>query len=250
MEDVTAESNSQFVAFRRLLYSLSQQLTNEETQAVVFIYFFEQKESFSEASPLDVLCKLESSGVATSSNPDRLLELMKDLKRQDLANEVKDFLKKKKRSSTLTRKGQKRTDDTPETENEDDLILRSTLEAAVVQATVLIQHMEVIQGAITGNKVQKTKVKDIVTEAAQTSEALAERLRRAEVKVNLNQDHRRQSSGSRSGSGSGSEFPGSSREAKMGLGYINAQRTAGTFTNCALRALRCLRLVQKRVSKA
>ena len=229
MEEVTAESNSQFIAFRRLLYSLSKQLSKDEAQEVVFIYFFEKKESFSAATPLDVLCKLESGGIATSSNPEKLLELMKDLKRQDLANEVKDFLKKRKKSSSLNRKQQKRENNTPETENEDDLILRSTLEAAVVQATVLIQHMEVIQGAIAGNKIHKTKIKEIVTEAAQTSEALAERLRRAEVKVNLDQNHRRQSSGSRSGSGSGSEFLSSSRE-KTGLGYINAQKIAGMFT--------------------
>lgn len=191
--EVTAESNSQFLAFRRFVYSLSKQLSEEETQAIVYIYFFDQKDSLSSASPLDILCKLESNGIATSTNPDKLLELMKDLKRQDLASEVKDFIKKKrskssgdKRTSSL---GRKQKPVMTELDEEDDLILRSTLEAALVQATVLLQHMELIQTAISGSKVKKEQVKEIVTEAAQTSEALAERLRRAEVRVQ-DQDQR------------------------------------------------------------
>ena len=61
--EVTAESHSQFLAFRRFTYSLSKQLSKEETQAIVYIYFFEQKDALKGASTLDILCKLESNGI-------------------------------------------------------------------------------------------------------------------------------------------------------------------------------------------
>lgn len=243
--EVTAESNSQFVAFRRLMYSLSKQLSKEEAQAIVYIHFFEEKESLSSATTLDILCKLESRGIATSSSSDNLLELMKDLKRPDLASEVKDFFKKKKsksgdkKSSSLGRKQKQVITDLDE---DDDLILRSTLEAALVQATVLLQHMEVLQTSMNGSKVRKEKVKEIVTEAAQTSEALAERLRRAEVRVHQPEHDKRSSSGSaqdkRSSSGSVSESPqGDLAQHREGagenfsnhrmMGYVNTQHTGG-----------------------
>lgn len=226
--EVTAESNSHFVAFRRLMYSLSKQLSKEEAQAIVYIYFFEQKESLSSASCLDILCKLESNGIATSSNSDKLLELMKDLKRHDLANEVKDFFKKKKsklsdkKSSSLGRKQKQVVTDLDE---DDDLILRSTLEAALVQATVLLQHMEVLQSSISCSKVRKEQVKEIVTEAAQTSEALAERLRRAEVRVHQPEHDKRLSSGSVSESGDPAQLHREGASEHKMVGYVNAQHT-------------------------
>lgn len=217
--EVTAESNSQFVAFRRFVYRLSQQLSREEAQAIVYIYFFEQKDSFSSASTLDILCKLETSGIATFTNPEKLLELMKDLKRHDLASDVKDFLSKRrklsKKSSSLGRKQKWATISDFENEDEEDLILRNTLEAALVQATVLLQHMEMLQVSISGGKVKREGIKEVVTEAAQTCEALAERLRRAEVTVHQDQNQ---------GSSNRSSIL-ESKELQQRVGYVNAPHT-------------------------
>ena len=186
---VTLESNNQFLAFRRILYSLSKQLTAEEAQGIVKIYLYHQKEQYERASALDILCKLESSGMITASNPDKLLDLMKDLKRQDLVNEVKDFLKKKKSKSGLRKNQTTPADDaSSDSETEDDLILRATLEAALVQATVLLQHMEMLQNSISGCKISAANIKHVVIDAAQTSEALAERLRKAEARMNDNKE--------------------------------------------------------------
>lgn len=206
---VTAESQSQYRAYRRLIYSLSKQLSQDEAQAVVYIHFFDQKDALMSASTLDVLCKLESTGTATASNPEKLMELMKDLKRNDLVSEVKDYMKKKRTRSTdrerkgsglsLGRKPQPRlviAEPVEELESEEDLILRNTLEAAIVQATVLLQHMEMIQSSISGNKIERDTIGKTVTEAAQTSEALAERLRRAEMRLNQEEGQQWLSSGS------------------------------------------------------
>lgn len=232
MTAVTAESQTQYLAYRRFIYRLSRQLSEDEAQAIVYIHFFDQKESLKSASTLDILCKMESSGIATASCPEKLLELVKDLKRNDLVSEVKDFLKKRK-SRTAERKGsslgrrQPRlvlVDDAEEVENEDDLILRNTLEAAIVQATVLLQHMEMIQSSISGSKIKRGEIRETVTQAAQTSEALAERLRRAEVRIN--QDDGQVSSGSH-GEGNACILSGES-----GFSYINMAGSGEAAISC------------------
>ena len=187
--EVTAESNDSFLAFRRLLYSLSMQLTSEDVRAIVFLNLLNQKDSL-DGNALDVLCKLESQGIATYQNPDKLQELMKDLKRYDLAGEVKDYIKKKKsrsndkKTSVIKKKSSNVEDVRAEVEAEYDLELRAMLEAAFVQATVLLQQIEKLQNFTSGKAVVWSIVKQVVTEAAQTSEALADRLRRAEAQGN------------------------------------------------------------------
>lgn len=210
--EVTAESNQQFLAFRRLIYSLSKKLKKEEAQAIVYIHFYNQKDQYKSCTPLEIFCKLESNGIITASHPEKLLELMKDLKRQDLVNEVKDFFKKRKKSPE--KKANKPDSGRVHDESEDDLVLRATLEAAFVQATVLLQQMERLQIATSGITIQRDRIMQLITEAAQTSEALAERLRRAEVKANPERESFHLSSGSDQGA------TGSGR-----LGYINSSRS-------------------------
>jgi len=185
---VTAESSAQFKAFRRLTYSLSQQLSRDDVRGIIHIHFYDQQEALQNASTLDILCKLESSGIATSSNPEKLVRIMKDIKRNDLVSEVKDFMKKRKSKS---RRSQLTSNSSQEDNNESeaDLILRNTLEAAFVQATVLLQHMEMIQKSTSGPKIARDILKEIVTQAAQTAEVLAERLRQAEVKLTQEEQH-------------------------------------------------------------
>lgn len=193
--EVTAESNDSFLAFRRLMYSLSLQLTSEDNRAIIFIHFYNQTDSF-DGNGLDILCKLESQGIATYHNPEKLLELMKDLKRHDLAGEVKDYIKKKKsksydkKTSTLRKKSSNMEEIRAEVEAESDLELRAMLEAAMVQATVLLQQIEKLQISTSGKAVVWSAVQQVVTEAAQTSEALAERLRKAEVRGNQGSERR------------------------------------------------------------
>lgn len=212
---VTAESNSQFLAFRRFIYNLSKKLSTDEVQAIVYIHFYDQKDLYQSATALEIFCKLESKGIITSSNPDKLVELMKDLRRNDLVSEVSHFLKKKKlkpKSSSLGRSQTSIVVDHGESEN--DLLLRNTIEAALVQSTVLLQQMELLQTAISGRKIDRNEVKEVVIEAAQTSEALAERLRKAEVRVSGGQETPKLS-----GAGS-EELLGSDHR-----GYINTFRS-------------------------
>ena len=195
--EVTAESNDSFLAFRRLMYSLSQKLTSEDIRAIGFICFCNRQDYYN-ANPLDVLCKLELEGVVTYHNPEKLLELLKDLKRHDLVGEVKDYIKRKKskhsdkKFSTLKKKVSNggKIASKVEVETASDLELKSMLEAALVQATVLLQQIEKLQISTSGNTFTWSAVKHIVSEAAQTSEALAERLRKAELRGHLDTKQR------------------------------------------------------------
>ena len=171
------QSNDTFLAFRRLLYSLSRQLTAKDKHGIIFIHFYNEKVTLEAASELDLLCKLESQGIATYNNPNGLLELMKDLKRSDLVGEVKDYMKKKKPSRKKS--AEKEADD--KGQEEENLELRATLEAAFVQATVLLQQMEKLHASTSGKPACWADIEGIVSEACQTSEALAERLRKAEA---------------------------------------------------------------------
>jgi len=198
------ESNDTYLAFRRLLYSLSRQLTAKDKHGIIFIHFYNEKVALETASELDLLCKLEAQGIATYSNPSKLLELMKDLKRNDLAGEVRDFMKKKKPS----KKKPDAKNDEADSGQEEDLELRATLEAAFVQATVLLQQMERLHVGISGKPASWADVECIVSEACQTSEALAERLRKAEAIRNKTAN----------GSGARNSDP----SAYYDTGYINA----------------------------
>ncbi len=183
--EVTAESHDTFLSFRRLLYSLSKQLTAKDKHGIIFIHFYNEKVSLETASILELLCKLECQGIATYNNPNGLLELMKDLKRNDLAGEVKEFMKKKsradKKANVLEKKKSSSIIGEEDSEKEENLELRATLEASLVQATVLLQQMEKLQVCINGKSVTWSNIDNLVLEASQTAEALAERLRKAEA---------------------------------------------------------------------
>lgn len=204
--EVTAESNSQFLAFRRFVYGLSKQLSKDDAGAIAFLYLKDLKQQ--QASALEVLCKLEADGVIAYSKADRLMEVMKDIRRPDLANEVKDYLKARRQKAVKKGRKQKADDNSSDVESEGDLILRATLEAAQVQSTVLLQHMEMLQNCLSAGTLNRTKIREAIVEAAQTSEALAERLRRAETEVNRDHD------------GNSSEGGGSDQSMDK-KGYIN-----------------------------
>ena len=154
MDGVSAESNAQFIAFRRLVYSFSEQVSREECQVIIYIRLYRSKERYKDASTLEVLSKLEADGVFGPSNPQGLLEITKDIKRQDLANEVKEFIKKRSKSEKKAsagsggKKGGARQSFHGEEQYEDteeDLQLRATIEVTLAQATVLMQQVEKLE---------------------------------------------------------------------------------------------------------
>lgn len=186
MDGLSAESNALFIAFRRLVYNFSEQMSKEECQAIIYIRLYRLRERYRDSSTLEVLSKLEADGVFSPSNPEGLLEVAKDIKRQDLVSEVKDFMKKKRSKKgaaaqqTLIDKNQCSDD------SEEDLQLRATIEVTLAQATVLMQQVEILERAVAGGKAQRQRAKEAISEAGQTAAALADRLKKAQVELGLN----------------------------------------------------------------
>ncbi len=94
------------------------------------------------------------------------------MKKKARADKKANVLEKKKSSSIIGEE---------DSEKEENLELRATLEASLVQATVLLQQMEKLQVCINGKSVTWSNIDNLVLEASQTAEALAERLRKAEA---------------------------------------------------------------------
>ena len=193
MDGVSAESNALFIAFRRLVYSFSQQVSKDENQAIVYIRLYRLRERYKESNTLEVLSKLEADRVFGPSNPEGLLEIAKDIKRQDLVGEVKDYIKKRSKSekkagsssSKKTAVHQPSPDDLQCCDTEEDLQLKATIEVTLAQATVLMQQVEILERAVAEGKAQRQRAKEAISEAGQTAAALADRLRKAQIELGL-----------------------------------------------------------------
>ena len=68
------ESSAQFLAFRRLVYSFSEQLSKEERHAIVYIRLYSSREKYRDATTLEVLSKLETDCIFTPTKPEGLIE--------------------------------------------------------------------------------------------------------------------------------------------------------------------------------
>ena len=194
MEGVSAESNALFIAFRRLVYSFSQQVNKDESQAIVYIRLYPLRERYKDSTTLEVLSKLEADGVLGPSNPEGLLEVAKDIKRQDLVSEVKDFIKKrskseKKASSSSNKKAAAAQllflDENLYADSEEDMQLKATIEVTLAQATVLMQQVEILERSVAEGKAQRQRAKEAISEAGQTAAALSDRLRKAQIELGL-----------------------------------------------------------------
>lgn len=175
--EVSAESNAKFVAFRQLVYSCSQQLSREEIHAIVYIRLYQERETYKELPALTVLSKLEADGVFGPWKPEGLLDIVKDLKRHDLIAEVKDFIKKKWLKVIKKSTGKQLTDSA---DSDEDLHLKSTFQVVIAQATVLMQQIEVFQRAISGLEHPRDRAREVIGVAAQTAQALADSLFKAQ----------------------------------------------------------------------
>ena len=200
MEGVSAESNTLFIAFRRLVYRFSEQVSKDEQKTIIYIRLYKLKERYKDSTMLEVLSKLEADGVFGPSNPEGLLEITKDIKRQDLASEVKHFIKKRSKAETkgglsslsaaLTKKLPQPPPLSPShqyggEDSEEDLQLKATIEVTLAQATVLMQQVEKLERAVAGGKAQRQRAKEAISEAGQTAAALADRLKKAQKELGL-----------------------------------------------------------------
>ena len=172
--DISPESNARFKAFRQLVYHCSEQLSTTETDALVYIWLNTERESYKDAPAIRVLSKLESKGQFSPLNPEGLLEMLKELKRNDLCSEVRDFMKTK--WPKVVKRVQKKC-------TCDDEDLQATFEVVLAQTTVLMQQIEAFEKVLMFGRDARGRVRDVISGAAQTAKTLADRLIRAEIEL-------------------------------------------------------------------
>ena len=170
--NVSPESFARFTAFRQLVYRCSEQLTHNDLHALVYIWLYSEKETYKNASSIAILSRLEATGKFGPWNPEGLLEMMREIKRNDLCNEVKDFMKMK--WLKVVKKG---TNHVVYTSDED---LQATFEVVVAQATVLMQQISAFEKVLFKDEHAREKAHDLIIGAAQTAKVLSERLLRAQ----------------------------------------------------------------------
>ena len=167
-------------AFRRLVADFSQKLSKEERRRLVYIRLYDWRERYRDADTLDVLSRLESDGVFSPNNPEGLVEVAKDIDRQDLRAMVKDFVKKRKKEKT-TSKVVPMSFESESPVSDEELQLKAILEVTLSQAAVFVKQVDILQQAITpGTKEQRRRAAEAIRDAGCTAQRLAERLQRAQ----------------------------------------------------------------------
>ena len=177
--------HAEILAFRRLVYKFSLKLTKEESRALVYIRLYGCKERYRDVDTLDILSKLETDGVFSPNNPEGLTKVAKDIGRLDLQNMVKDFVKKRQRKAKASGKVERGTVTSLESPvSDEELQLQAILEVTLSQAAVFVKQVDILQQAITaGTREQRQRAAEAIRDASCTSQALAERLQKAQVEL-------------------------------------------------------------------
>lgn len=173
--DVSPESYARFTAFRQLVYRCSEQLTCNDLHALVYIWMYSERESYRNASSISVLSRLEATGKFSPWNPEGLLEMLREIKRNDLCSEVKDFMKMK--WLKVLKKGTRRL----VCQSDEDL--QATFEVVVAQVTVLSHQIDAFEKVLFEESHAREKAQDLIIGAAQTAKTLSERLLRAQSEL-------------------------------------------------------------------
>ena len=172
------------LAFWRLLYRFSLELSVQEKRALVYIRLHDC-EQYQNADTLKVLSKLVTRGIFSPKNPEGLIEVAHDINRLDLKDIVKDFMKKLRRqrkekaSSKVTRKTSTST-----IASDGELHLKSILEVTLSQTALFAKIIDNLQQAVVGDKrEQMQRATKAIRDAGCTAQTLAEHFQKAQKKL-------------------------------------------------------------------
>ena len=169
------------LAFRRLVADFSQKLSKEERRRLVYIRLYDWRERYRDADTLDILSKLETDGVFSPNNPEGLVEVAKDIDRQDLKAMVKEFVKKQRKEKATSKVAPKAVMSFESPVSDEELQLKAILEVTLSQAAVFVKQVDILQQAITaGTKEQRQRAAEAIRDAGYTAQTLAERLQKAQ----------------------------------------------------------------------
>ena len=146
---------SDSLAFRRLVATVAEKISEEEVRKLVYIYLYSQRETIFrnvESLRLKVFVALEFSGTFSPARPEGLLGILeKDLKNRHLANLVKGYIRERKRKSVNLAElnGDRGVGVyTEPSELENDTHLRMCYKMALAQTNVLVKHLDALRDAV------------------------------------------------------------------------------------------------------
>ena len=135
--------NQKAIEYRRLVASFARQLSAEEVKEISYIRLKDveciSKYITNPAMGLDLLARLERLGTFSQQNLDGLLEIAKDVNRQDLEEKVKAY---KRRRTKVVKYVKRKPQKVP---SEKRKKIEETFEMIVVQFAVLEQHVSLLQ---------------------------------------------------------------------------------------------------------
>ena len=183
------------LAFRRLVAEFSQKLSKEERRRLVYIRLYDWRERYRDADTLEVLSRLETDGVFAPNNPEGLIEVAKDIDRQDLRAMVRDFVKnsKKQRKEKASSKvaAQAVMSFEPESRvTEEELQLKAILEVTLSQAAVFVKQVDILQQAITAGTNSRQRAAEAIRDARCTVQTLAEHFQKAQRELEHSSSNR------------------------------------------------------------
>ena len=131
-------SEPPIIAYRRLVVSLTRELTPQNVEEIAFVRLSGKEDSTKYsvgkqgASALCLMITLERLGEFSFQNPCKLIEILKDVKRTDLVKNVEQYIQKQSRSRTPKPPIKQRTrairsEEHRELEHVYDIILRTSV---------------------------------------------------------------------------------------------------------------------------
>lgn len=179
------EDDSDILAFRRFIANVAGRLTEEDIRKIIYIRLYRQREALSRGTDaLDVLAALEHADIFSPSQPDGLLDIFeKDLKNRQLANQVKGFIRDRKRKSRIPATDIQ-LDNNAEIESEIDSRLRMCYKMAISQTNVLLKHLDALRVAtVLGKKVDEQAARMALVNVSEVATALAKLREKADVEL-------------------------------------------------------------------
>lgn len=200
------------IAFRILVANVCDRLTSHDLRRIVYIRLYKKRHQLKDADGLDVFDALECANVFSPSAPEGLLEVIELTGNKQIANTIKDFIKKRKKSPSGKPAALQPPAPPEETDAQTDNVhLMMCYKVVQGQVNVLLQQIEVIRQAVwVGNQDEDGKYRAhmALEKISKTASDLVENL----------QDARRQSGLlSRSNSGSSTDSNSSRSDIEYGI---------------------------------
>jgi len=149
--------------FRRVMFTVAQQLTQQESDTLVWMYGIPVE--FKGKPPLTVLAQMESQGLFSASKPERFGEILKDINRMDLMKQVTKNTKRKKN----------RVD--AQSDEYLNITLAANLEVTLLQSKILLEQVERLGEVVF--EANERRIGEIVGDAKKSAEKLRRTLEHA-----------------------------------------------------------------------